>query len=872
MAGESLLKKLSAETRTKLRSTQILTSLPAIVSELLQNAIDAEASQIDIGVDCAEWSCWVMDNGSGFTKDGLQKVGQDLERGRYNSSKAYTPASLETTSTFGFRGEALASMADLSCLEISSRTAKSRESWTIIVKDGKSLYIGPSIRWRRESSGTVVSIRDAFFSLPVRRRSHPTPNKTMELVRQELEAYALVFPNISFSLQDVSKSKESQKSHIFKIPKTRSTLAAFRHFYGCAFTECVEEIAAISGQLQIEGFISLVGAYTKSHQFLYINRHPISSCDLHRLIDNRFAASTFAKHAYDEGGETSLRPSARRSPRKGEKKPVYVLNLVIPVKHIDNCLEPSKSTVELDNNNVVTSFLSATIQSFLVHHNFAPEKRRNENSGDSSPRKKRKLVAECSANIKAPSGSVQFERSGTPNVSVHVVRALEHVYSCQSVEKLDKEKVPVADAQKTVWKDPLTGETFIIDNRTGNSYPESAHFTVGADGPIETGSKRRTLRAPQVTADENSRNKNNVGEDQIPNWLQNALQANDAFALKEPKIPSLPLSVNQATDCRNSQFHSCHTGCLTQRAISSRYFQPGSSSFVASQIRFRKGDLRKAQIISQVDCKFIACVVGPDHDDPSGAAKDNEASEDELPTDGKILILIDQHAADERVRVERFLKAICRGFLGHQEGSGGVETMQLSPPVPVLLTRHEASRLTGLLNFQKAFESWGFRFSGLEETRTRLDCETDLDGGYIQILVCAIPEIVSEKLLLGREMQELIKGYIGALESRELEPRDPLSQHDSESSDEETQWLKALRWCPRELLNLINSKACRGAIMFNDPLNTEQCERLVKQLSTTVFPFQCAHGRPSLVPLTRLTPKNGGPKETELEWERVAAL
>lgn len=81
----------------------------------------------------------------------------------------------------------------------------------------------------------------------------------------------------------------------------------------------------------------------------------------------------------------------------------------------------------------------------------------------------------------------------------------------------------MADAQKTVWKDPLTGETFIIDNRTGNSYPESARFTVGADGPIETGSKRRTLRAPQVTADENNRNKNN-GEDQIPNWLRNALQ------------------------------------------------------------------------------------------------------------------------------------------------------------------------------------------------------------------------------------------------------------------------------------------------------------------------------------------------------------
>lgn len=163
-------------------------------------------------------------------------------------------------------------------------------------------------------------------------------------------------------------------------------------------------------------------------------------------------------------------------------------------------------------------------------------------------------------------------------------------------------------------------------------------------------------------------------------------------------------------------------------------------------MRFRKDDLRKAQIISQVDCKFIACVVGLDHDDPSGAEKDNGTRKDELLADGKMLILIDQHAADERVRVERFLKSICRGFLSHQEGSGGVEAKQLFPPVPVLLTKHEASRLVELSDFQKAFESWGFRFSGLEETQSRLEREIEPDGGYIQVFVSAIPEIVSEKV------------------------------------------------------------------------------------------------------------------------------
>ncbi|EGO27638.1 hypothetical protein SERLADRAFT_461444, partial [Serpula lacrymans var. lacrymans S7.9] len=85
---EKSLHRLSTETRAKLRSTQILTSLPQIVSELLQNSLDAGARHVEIGVDCQEWNCWVKDDGAGISKDDLTMLGAGSE-GRYGTSKAY---------------------------------------------------------------------------------------------------------------------------------------------------------------------------------------------------------------------------------------------------------------------------------------------------------------------------------------------------------------------------------------------------------------------------------------------------------------------------------------------------------------------------------------------------------------------------------------------------------------------------------------------------------------------------------------------------------------------------------------------------------------------------------------------------------------
>lgn len=74
---------LDAGTRSKLRSTQIITSLQQIISELVQNALDACARHVEVGVDHDEWGCFVKDDGDGITKDGMAALAMGMEGGRY---------------------------------------------------------------------------------------------------------------------------------------------------------------------------------------------------------------------------------------------------------------------------------------------------------------------------------------------------------------------------------------------------------------------------------------------------------------------------------------------------------------------------------------------------------------------------------------------------------------------------------------------------------------------------------------------------------------------------------------------------------------------------------------------------------------------
>lgn len=80
------MQQLPPSTQSKIRSTQILTSLPQIISELVQNSLDAGASHIDVGVDCEDWACWVRDDGRGIARDDFDALAGCGQAARYSET------------------------------------------------------------------------------------------------------------------------------------------------------------------------------------------------------------------------------------------------------------------------------------------------------------------------------------------------------------------------------------------------------------------------------------------------------------------------------------------------------------------------------------------------------------------------------------------------------------------------------------------------------------------------------------------------------------------------------------------------------------------------------------------------------------------
>ena len=183
---------LHPEVRRKIAAGEVIARPSSVIKELIENSIDAYARRIDIVLkDGGKQDILVNDDGCGMGRDDAL-----LAIERYATSKLKNVSDLEHITTYGFRGEALASIAEIS--HFTMETSDGSEGSKIVIDGGELIDIVDSHR----SQGTRVKVSELFFNLPVRSKFLKSGQWERRLILDVIKSYALINPSVFISIQE----------------------------------------------------------------------------------------------------------------------------------------------------------------------------------------------------------------------------------------------------------------------------------------------------------------------------------------------------------------------------------------------------------------------------------------------------------------------------------------------------------------------------------------------------------------------------------------------------------------------------------------------------------------------------------------------
>lgn len=237
--------------------------LTRVVEELIFNSLDAGATKVSVAVGIGTGYIKVADNGSGITRDGLVLLGE-----RYATSKFDQLADMDTaTGNFGFRGEALGSISDVSLLEIVTKAHGRPNGYRKVMKGCKCLYLG--IDDARQDVGTTVVVRDLFYNQPVRRKQlQSSPRKVLHSLKECVLRFALMHLKVSFKVVDIESEDELLCTH-----PSSSPLPLLMSGFGIEVSSSLHEFNVSDGILKLSGYISGPCEALSGKAFQYVCIH-----------------------------------------------------------------------------------------------------------------------------------------------------------------------------------------------------------------------------------------------------------------------------------------------------------------------------------------------------------------------------------------------------------------------------------------------------------------------------------------------------------------------------------------------------------------------------------------------------------------------
>jgi DNA mismatch repair protein MutL len=301
----------------------------AALKELLENSLDAGATDIAVQLEGGGIKLIrVRDNGMGIAKDELP-----LALMRHATSKIASLDDLQQVASMGFRGEALASMAAVAQLTLTSRTESEAHGWKVEAIDGRLSEPVPA----SHAQGTMVEIREMYFNTPARRKFLKSEATEFAWCEETFNRIALSRPDVAFSLQHNGRT-------VLQLPAQPLTerIAAI---LGDEFGHAAVSVERQAAHLSLQGLAALPAYSRASRDAQYF------------FVNGRFVRDKVASHALRQAYQDILHH---------QRHPAFVLFLELPPEQVDVNVHPAKSEVRFRESQGIHQFIFHTLQEALA--------------------------------------------------------------------------------------------------------------------------------------------------------------------------------------------------------------------------------------------------------------------------------------------------------------------------------------------------------------------------------------------------------------------------------------------------------------------------------------------------------------------------
>ena len=329
-----IIRLLPDNVANQIAAGEVIQRPASAVKELLENAIDAKASEVKLFLkEAGRTLVQVVDNGIGMSPTDAR-----LAFERHATSKIRIAEDLFSLHTKGFRGEALASIAAVAQVELITCQEGEEVGTSLLIEGNKIIQQQPIVTQK----GTSIAMKNLFFNIPARRNFLKSDTVEYRHILDEFHRVALAHPNIYFSLYN-----NDQEQIVLPATTLQKRIV---QLFGSKLNERLVPVEELTDIVRIHGYVCKGSARkNKSLQFFIVN--------------DRFIRNRYLHHAVTSAFEGLL--------KEGEQ-PEYFLYLELDPKHIDINIHPTKTEIKFDNDQAIYTLLRSAIKHSLGQFHIFP--------------------------------------------------------------------------------------------------------------------------------------------------------------------------------------------------------------------------------------------------------------------------------------------------------------------------------------------------------------------------------------------------------------------------------------------------------------------------------------------------------------------